>query len=403
MYCDGCGKHLARRRSLKKHLFLNSYEGPYTCNSCGEIFVYKCALEVHRKDIHLQMSEYNKLEKNLNLEKNGANENESLFNCKECGRYFNRKKYLTYHLTKSFKDGPYNCENCAEVFKFACALRKHVKSFHSKPRTFRKDRIPCNCEHCGKLLSCETSLKKHLDGYSKDGPFNCKVCKQVFKYTCAFRKYMKIVHQKTCTGYECDACDKSFKNSGALRNHVKATSKQSSYKCALCVKSFKRKCGLLKHGIEIHPGENLFFCEVCKKSCKTFYRDSILEHHMKIHSGDNQFCCYICYSVFTTSSELNLHLVTKHTNDDLAEGGPTVKIEVEGDDNITNKKSNGCKVVTDDSESRIKKEPSDDYDEIEEGEVDITDMIEEVNDFKDDSDAWSSGDEESMNIEIKED
>ena len=95
--------------------------------------------------------------------------------------------------------------------------------------------------------------------------------------------------------------------------------------------------------------------------------------------------------------------MTKHTNDDLAEGGPTVKIEVEGDDNITNKKSNGCKVVTDDSESRIKKEPSDDYDEIEEGEVDITDMIEEVNDFKDDSDAWSSGDEESMNIEIKED
>merc|ERR1719452_58415 len=102
---------------------------------------------MHRKASHLQMNEYNN--------KTDSNENEYLFNCKECGRFFNSKQYLTYHLTRSIKDGVYNCDNCTEVFKFACALRKHVKTKHSKPRTFRKDRIPCNCKQCGKLLSCE--------------------------------------------------------------------------------------------------------------------------------------------------------------------------------------------------------------------------------------------------------
>uniref|UniRef100_A0A4W6G9S0 C2H2-type domain-containing protein n=1 Tax=Lates calcarifer TaxID=8187 RepID=A0A4W6G9S0_LATCA len=84
-------------------------------------------------------------------------------------------------------------------------------------------------------------------------------------------------HRLTHTGerpYHCSVCDRSFNQSGRLREHEK-----------------------------IHFGEK-FDCPECEKS---FTRASSLKNHFRLHTGERPYGCDICGRGFSRSQSLRLH------------------------------------------------------------------------------------------------
>uniref|UniRef100_A0A8C8RVW6 C2H2-type domain-containing protein n=1 Tax=Pelusios castaneus TaxID=367368 RepID=A0A8C8RVW6_9SAUR len=136
--------------------------------------------------------------------------------------------------------------------------------------------------------------------YFIDRRFPCGVCQKSFKQSSHLVQHM-LVH----TGerpYECSTCGRTY-------NHISsspaagAAQPDGPFTCSLCWKVFKKPSHLHQHQI-IHTGERPFSCSVCEKS---FNRRESLKRHIKTHSALLRVPCSVCGKEFRDAAYLLKH------------------------------------------------------------------------------------------------
>ena len=93
--------------------------------------------------------------------------------------------------------------------------------------------------------------------------YKCMKCNQTFELLDGLKLHLKWNHtatkEKLCG---CNHCNKGFKKSWLLKEHIKGHTGERSYLCNQCGKSFLRNITLKKH-LKIHAGEKNYICSHC--------------------------------------------------------------------------------------------------------------------------------------------
>ena len=84
------------------------------------------------------------------------------------------------------------------------------------------------CKKCDEELESVIELKKHKEEHdSCQEKFQCEECEKVFKENGKLEEHVKRVHTK----FECDECDKIFDYEGILERHVEAVHEDVELYC----------------------------------------------------------------------------------------------------------------------------------------------------------------------------
>ncbi|XP_053622910.1 zinc finger protein 84-like [Plodia interpunctella] len=174
----------------------------------------------------------------------------------------------------------------------------------SRNSNIRSARGPYECDMCQRRFKNSEPLKMHYRTHTGEKPYQCDVCNYRFSV-----KNNLMRHMKTHTGekpYLCDICQRGFSRKNHLVGHARthASEKRSTlYSCEVCARSLSSKSNLVEH-MKTHTGENPFQCDVC---LRRFSRKCNLEEHMATHTSEKPFQCNLCQQNFGHKNALNRH------------------------------------------------------------------------------------------------
>uniref|UniRef100_A0A6P7FM01 Zinc finger protein 501-like isoform X1 n=1 Tax=Diabrotica virgifera virgifera TaxID=50390 RepID=A0A6P7FM01_DIAVI len=228
--CPHCPKDFLCSTSLKIHIRVHTGETPYICKICNKGFRRAGYLTVHKRNAHFVIEDNtaqcpicNKLLSKVGLNGHLRTHNEKKIpKCSLCNKVFKRNEILHRHMITHTGERPFSCSKCGKTFGRESDVKRHERDIHSD----KQDQLPKEsflCPFCGKLFAGNNSLKIHLRYHTGENP------------------------------YKCQHCNKGFKSSGVLMNHVrKAHIRERRYTCSICPKRFLHPQGLNRHTKRAH-------------------------------------------------------------------------------------------------------------------------------------------------------
>ncbi|XP_018334364.1 zinc finger protein 260 [Agrilus planipennis] len=208
------------------------------CPACKKTFVKRGSFLKHlwtHEDLDMSVPE---IEKYLN-KKPSKPQQKRRHLCKECGKSFSRKDFLSFHKKSAHNKGKpvtkrHLCVYCGKSFDYASNFLIHVRRHTGD--------LPYKCKECKKAFPRYHDLKCHERQHSGEKPYLCSFCGKSFGL-----QYKLTRHLRVHTGekpYKCDVCMSSFAQSNDLVNHAKRT---HSYACIDCPARFVMRISLEKH------------------------------------------------------------------------------------------------------------------------------------------------------------
>lgn len=230
-------------------------ENDNVCELCGEVFDDKRQFDQHFRDEHMEFIDptdpsVKEFEADPEVKDETGNPSKKRvigkksrrsgmhLTCPQCGRMFNHRNSLVYHLRSHSGERPHQCEVCGKSFFAASALKVHMR-LHSGDK-------PYKCEFCGRYFRQYGDLKYHCTSiHSEEKNYQCEYCGKDFA-----RKYSLIVHRRIHTGeknYKCEFCGKSFRASSYLQNHRRIHTGEKPHPCEVCGKPFRVRSDMKRH------------------------------------------------------------------------------------------------------------------------------------------------------------
>lgn len=171
------------------------------------------------------------------------------------------------------------CDVCFRPLSNKFALRRHKLLVHSEPGTY--------CRVCRTVCSSQDELYEHQ-----------MICLSI-------KREQDIANEQWRVAFECDICQRSFKNKHGLRQHMirHHISDPKKFKCKSCKMKFRKKKLLKRH--DCRKKANIFACEACGKVYGS--ESGFNKHKIVAHSEPGTLFCNLCAKLFTSLVELAIH------------------------------------------------------------------------------------------------
>lgn len=160
----------------------------YKCEKCGKCLASKYSLERHIATLHTEIK---------------------IHKCNFCQLKFTNMEKLQGHTSKDHATTTCRCMFCFETFDTMAKVDEHIYTTH--------DIKGYNCAECGESFPTNKALKEHK--YENHPSFPCNICKLSFTSRSRLNIHKAAMHPKP-EYYECDFCKEIYANSAGLKAHI---------------------------------------------------------------------------------------------------------------------------------------------------------------------------------------
>lgn len=165
--CKECGKQYSSQRGLQRHS--KSHQKAETpCELCDQIFESPAARKAHHKLVHV-----------------GAESTNTLLQCSECSRSFEKRSNYLYHVKVHHSPREHKCSVCHKGFATLPALTTHSR-IHSGEKPFA-------CQTCGREFNVKSNLVAHVALCNGTFKHRCDQCNKGFATRSLYQIHMKVV------------------------------------------------------------------------------------------------------------------------------------------------------------------------------------------------------------------
>nr|CAI5819639.1 unnamed protein product [Callosobruchus analis] len=298
--CTGCTYKTVSTYLLRRHNMVNHPDAG-TCLYCNKTLSTKPLLDDHVVKRHPDFV---------------ASVSRKIHECTKCTYKTTRSKCIREHLLAKHSEIANRCIYCNMTFTSTQSLDDHILKIHPDFITSVSSKVH-QCTECTYKTIRISHFKRHIVAKHTDVADRCIYCNKTFKSTRSLDNHIVKKHPDFITSisrkvHECTEC--TYKTQHVTAKHPDIAGNRKTNKCIYCNKTFKSTQSLDDHVVKIHPdfitsvSSKVHECTEC--TYKSVSTTLLKQHDISGTSATNR--CIYCNKTFKRKRSLDDHIVKIH-------------------------------------------------------------------------------------------
>lgn len=172
------------------------------------------------------------------------------------------------------------------------------------------------CPQCTYQTHLRSRFLRHLNVHTGVKPFQCDICNKPFREKHNLKLHIKTTHEVTREKhYKCPQCSFRTYHKHNLRQHMNTHGDVRPFACDVCSLKFTQKSHLKSH-IKAKHSERTEKDHKCPECSYQTDRRFSLTLHLSTHSDIKSFYCDTCKKSFSNKVRLKRHIEYQHLQHD---------------------------------------------------------------------------------------